>query len=461
MNKKNEQWFEIDGFNISFMRINCSGDLLHFPVEDVILRKTDCGYSFEVYYSGTVTMLVSCCGEHLLVDDNIKEVNLDLTTEYYHRITDTYVETAEYMTPISRPIIHCVKDRVFSFSTPSECIIQCFLYDYQPAFSIETTNQECSKFLIDIASNYLLNLQRYKTNRGAIYLEDHIDVKQMAEILYYAYDIIPKSIIPIELMNTAKRVQKILKDEGVFSVIFGSLANILNGLDVQVRDIDLMFTSKDMRKARDVLVNHGEIIEDTDFRSRIKIDDCKVEVSYDRFKLLSPLRHICTENGLTYFNVHGLLLICLMSFYRLHRETHVFDYTTKAERQSYRAYRLLDPEPDTTILPGIQEDKFRSIFLELLDKLHHAEMAYYDVRINRPFSLQCYKDENVMLLPILNRGSSQNARIIVPKNPIKATWRDISGHVEEIKCESHEDFTILFVSDLWLPGVLSVEYEEL
>lgn len=457
------EWIDIGHFKITFMQINKHGDLLHLPLTSATQQKTDCGYRFDIQHSGSVTMLVRCEEQRMIVDNSIKEVNPDITTEYHFRSTNIYGDTAEYMTPISRPLLHCInsENTTFSFSTPSECIIRCFLYDYKPAFSIESTNKEHTTFFIDIACNYLLNLQRYKPPRKTVPVGEHIDVKQMSEILYYSHYIKTQSSPSVSIISTAKKTQRILHENGIDSVIFGSLANVLNGAKQPVRDIDLMFTYENMIQAKTILMEYGEIIEDNPFRSRISIDGNLVELSYDRFKLMSPPSNISRKDGLTYFNEIGLLIICLMSFYRLHRDTHVFDYTTKAEQQSYQAYRLLNPEPDPTILPGIQEDEYKSSFLALLSKLHQAEMGYYDIRINRPFSVQCYKDENVLLLPIVSRGSNQHARIIVPGNPHNATWRDISDKREKPNMQISKDFTMIFINDIWLPGVLSVEYRTL
>lgn len=450
---QHNNYFELDNIKIMFFYKTRFGGEQYISGNDIEFESNEYNAKFLVKSSGTIGMMVYNFKGNLLADDCLNYVDPKISQQFVN--TENHI--VEGSIQIDRPIMNCISEKeTYSFSSPNEVVITTFQYGFEPAFNIIGEYADTATFYIDKSTNYLVNLQRYPVDPKEKIFHKYCDIKEMGECLYKGYVLAEDIQNPQDKTLVANEILSITK----CGVIVGSLAGFLNGMPIHANDVDIMFDNKEQMReaANNVCAQLGcTISEQTEFRIRIKYKDTLLEFGYDRFNLLKEPKHIRIYKDLKYLDMEGILQMCLITHYRLYRSSHVDQYHNKVSAQIFRYMTYMNPYfiyEDETIMPNVFPEKYFGFFKELLGKINKSKLEYLDVRVNSPFRIKCFSEDNLWHMPIANLGSPNDARIICP--PIKsAKWRDITGRVEEVEYQDHDNFSIIFVDKIDFPGILT------
>ncbi len=152
-----------------------------------------------------------------------------------------------------------------------------------------------------------------------------------------------------------KSIQSILNNENLYSVITGSFARHLNGINCSFSDCDLMFkTQEEMVRASECLKEQGYIIVEQKTKEIIMSSDITLDLSYDNYNVLAMPFTIHEDNGLRYFDTIGLLWLSLLDLQGMHYVGYEYPANEKALRELTAHAKKLnlscsDEMPDSNI----------------------------------------------------------------------------------------------------------------
>lgn len=440
----------------------------YLPASKVEITRTNGnnGYEFLIQEPGRIGIMFCTEKAKSLIGDMTTYVNTNVTSFYYCPL-DCSAESMKKpimeeldATTINRPVVHVISDVACSFSVNAEAWICCFKNNYEQHSNIITASiQDKTTFFLDVNYNYSTNLQRYCVERESIFLHRLSHTQDMKDALYYGMSCRNSPTSAKNLLSVAREIQEILNKNNVDSLIIGSMAGRLGGIQQDVNDIDILLADQSQLVTAMILLEQScDRIEHNDFRVRMKCRDMLIEIGYDRYGIVDPPFYTRESNGLKYCDLRGLAWIALLVSCRMEGQSHVCTYQRKAVTQVDRYMKGLKIAGDVSITPDLDKvPDYYSHCVELCKRIQDLPMYYKDIRINEPFMVHGYEEEDILHVSIISNGSKNDARIVIPGHADVATWRDISGRQETCIIEVHDSFSLIFVPSIDLPGILSCQ----
>ncbi len=150
-------------------------------------------------------------------------------------------------------------------------------------------------------------------------------------------------------------IQSELDEKQLPSIITGSLARYLNGIDCLVSDCDLMFKDQEsMVRASNHLRGKGYDVVKQDSKEIVMSSDITLDLSYDNYHLLNMDFTIHENEGLRYFDTHGLLWLSLLDLQGMHYGGYDYPANEKSLRQltSHSQKMNLSYNDEISNIPG-------------------------------------------------------------------------------------------------------------
>ncbi len=429
---------------------------IYFQGSEIDVSQTDCGWNFKISVDVpcVVGIMIPLSPYEIIIGDDLP-VDLYRSKQYYYA-QDRALErllniNLADINPISMPIAHFIKDDVAcSWSCPNECLISTFVAQSQWHLNFEVWAHKDLTFFMDESSNFLVNLQRYPADRQDTLINKTTGIKTMQRALLSGNKPRKHPNHPHDTIRKARGIQLELSKHKVDSVIIGSLARRLNAIAVDINDIDLMvLNNEDMSKAIDVLGSIADPVQETKFLHL----DHTIDLCYDNYNILPGKNYITTRHGLTYLSPEGLLWLYMINLFATEIDEHSDSYKDHIINAIISIQRSC-PNGEFNILPYAKAVKdFSPVVYDLCDMMSGATLEYRDIRINKPFSIRCFKKDKVYLYPIANFGSRCDAEVVVEIIPQSAVWKTIDKTVD-VKIVPHSNFSVINIPDVQQLGLL-------
>jgi hypothetical protein len=457
---KNEDGIYWDNTKISFFR-KTNDQVDYLSPDEVECIKTDCGWECHISNSLKDTVLgimIPVNDFELLVHD--QPTDLYKSKRYYfnpeHELERLLKLKLKDLNEIGSPIVHFMgKDRVFSWSCPNECVISTFVNQYKWYINIEAHAWENLVFYLDESSNYLINLQRFPSVRKTVLMNETVSMDTIKRSLLAGHTPTRELKNPANVLQQAREIQAELTKFEIDSALIGSLARRLNSIAVNINDIDLMVENKEqLYRANSALGAFSDFVSITDNGARLKFKNTIVEICYDNYNILRGKNYLVQKHGLTYVDAEGLLWLYMINLFACNIDEHSDDYKNQiinalaslSQAQEIREFGVV---PYAKEIPHYSSECFK-----LCEQLSTSIMKYFDIRINKPFTIRCFQNDSGYLFPIVNLGSQCDAEVVINFVPQIAIWKDISGQQLPIKVNPYQDFSVLHIPKVELPGVL-------
>lgn len=444
--------------------IYCTVDeTTYLTPSDIDVKETDCGYEFTVKREGIITFIIPCGASRLRVGNELGYVDTNFTTQYYFPHTTDIIKRKYHIgnafNLTSYPIIHVIEDeQCCSFSVGAENLITFFKMAYVQYASIATHSSGSVTFHLDISVNALLNLQRYPCIRPSFYIQkDLTDLPTITKAVFHGANIrqIPRSNIEL-LLERAREIQSTFLKNGIKSVIIGSCASRLNGIPVDVNDLDLMIPPDKFADAIALMDTLGDRHNIDTYRAKYDLNGVQTDITIDNYNLVEYTGYAKNRHGLTFLDTEGLLWIHLLLLYAISRNQFTKRSVSKNMDVLFGLSAKLKSVHDNSVQVDMPLNSYAKECVRLCDKLGKTSITPMDIRINDPFQMNCFKEEDdVYHFSIVNNGSETDARIVVGLKPKSAIFRDVAGRHEAAKIEIHDTFSLIFINKVFLPGVLS------
>lgn len=454
-----------------YVYVNDVDKRVYISKDKISVDQTPCGYKITVAVGSypTVTLVLPVKSGHIIVGDEWGYVNTDYPSKYYCA-GPTKVIPLESSEIIYAPIVHIIDgETVQSCSVFGEAQFTFCKDAYEQYIEVTgVPHQGEIIFYIDQSCNYKVNLQRPIVQRRKTYYYDLLDLSDMNRAIYYGSEIIPvKSSASADvgymirtwgwMVTHIKDIQFILDQEHIHSIITGSVAEQLNGINCSVSDCDFMLPNhEDVLRARDILLEHGYIWQGG-YITRSE-SELKVGLSHDNYRIMNTHKHCEKElNGIRYLSVEGLMLLSLLNCYEFHRSPYP-NYYKKNDRTLLRLTKYAHDHSGMCNNKVAGEIEKISAFIEpciaLCNRIKDVPIAYLDIRVNEPFRVNCFENEHSVFFSIINLGPKDHCRVVTSCNIKSAEWLDVSGGSKGCRIEDHQSFRLLFINDVSLPGIL-------
>lgn len=431
----------------------------YYSSKSIEIIKTDCGYRIDVTSvpDDKVALVFPCKDADLMVGNRYEVIDTSIVQHFTNGPSDSLSKSC------SVPIVHVIHDTVWSFSLYGECDIVIFKEHYEQYFSIQTTaKSEITSFFIDIASNYLVNLQRHPFERTPYVYYGLIDEPIMMNVLHNGLPMIKSKPDVTSVMEQVKSINSIFRGNGIFPVFTGGVAKHLNGIECNVTDIDLMVkTTEDMKFVSQILYMIGyQVSHESLYYIRMtKNESVTIDISYDNFNVLLNNWLIDYSELITYLNVNGLLWMALLNLQEFDR-TRYRDMCSTNDKALFELTLLAhDKRPhysyNDKIIKEMESLESKNIRCQFFsDKLSTLDLQYRDTRINEPFRINAFGNTDNRIYSIVNTGSKNNCRIVADFVPSKAVWRGLDGEDIDAEISGMESFSIIEIKKPILHGVL-------
>lgn len=428
---------------------------------NIEIARSDCGWSFIIQNPATITGLMIPIGsfEVIICDTPIEMYK---SKQHYYAPARELERILQFnirdLNIIESPIVHFISDRISSsWSCPNECIISTFVHNYQWHINFVTIAQDSLTFFLDESSNFLVNMQRFPLERKEVLINETSSIHAMQRALLsgstprqrpnYSHDIIQKT----------RHIQLELTQHNIKSAIIGSLARRLNSIPVDVNDIDLMVSNKEeLDKAINAVGSFTDVLKIQGNSAKFQHCDYTIELCCDNYNILPGKNNIVHRHGLTYVNIEGLLWLYMINLFACNIDEHSDDYKNHILNALCSLCEGRKLEESVIPYQGNMDDYSKRCF-ELCQQLSSAEMKYYDIRINKPLTIRCFQDSEKTMYPIVNLGSPCGAQVVINFVPKKAHWNDIKGRDMSVSIEPQNEFSIIRIPDVDVPGILECE----
>ncbi len=439
------------------------GEYDYLKPDDVKFQKTDTGIKFGIESPIPTTMVVPCEHRRLIIGDEYNYIDTRIVTKHYCEGPTKILDNSN-CTPAYSPVIHIQGDESYSCSVFGECLIFSFVKDYEQYTSITGVPDHGKiTFHIDVSPNYRTNLHRPKVSRRIQHYYGLLDLGEIEHVIFHGTRLEKREPNINDVLSHAKRVQKYLKDEDLYSVITGSLAELLNGINCHVRDCDFMLKSYGaMIHASEHLRKNGySLMQQNDKWISLKSKSGKtVDLSYDNYRLLQLPHYIRESHGLRFFDTEGLLWLAMSNLYEQSRTPYRHSYP-RNERALFELTRHAYKRGitcNTTVAKTLDNlNVYTDNCVAMSDQLSSLEILFKDTRINEPFRVNCFGNEDHRIFSVINPGTVANFRLITDLHAQTATWKDVAGKDQKVRIDKHENFSMFFVTDVDLPGVLTCD----
>lgn len=447
--------------------IYCGIDNKEYLLSDKIqIVPTDCGYRIDVVTEPdiAVTLVFPCLNRYIYIGNNYNHCNPDIVSFYHYNQNSTKLLDA-FCKSSDSPIVHLSGDPVLSFSVYGECKISCFKAHYEQYCSIQgISSGNIMQFYVDIASNTKVNQQRHKLKQKEYIYYNILDESEIMNILYNGFSI--KKSIPDHsiIMEEIHKINEILISNGLYPIFSGSIAKTLNGIDCNIRDIDIIFKNySNIQKATEILINLGYVKQQENeyFTRMIKDGGLSLDIAYDNYNILLNNWNIDYESKITYININGLLWMSLLNLQEFDRTKYrdtcttndrsLFELTMMAHKKSCYSYN------DKIIKNILKYSDYTNECQKFSDQLVGYEMFYVDTRVNDPFRINVFGNGIEIIYSIINVGSPTECRIVSNYKPVQAIWHGINGFEKEVKIELYDYFSIMIINEPIQHGYIKVK----
>lgn len=455
---KSDKEILLNGMPVYF----CATESCYLEPHDVEIVETSCGFEFKVNSFSPITMVIPSKGREILIGDDFKSLHTDRIRKFYFKAATSLLDGKN--AEISHaPIFHMIGENAWSVSVSGETVICTFKKFYEQYISIIGIPDQRNNvyFYLDVAKNWRSNLQRHSIPRRTLQYTNTLEPSEILEAIYYGAILRKTQPIFDLLQQEAKRVQGIFNSHDLYSVIIGSMAEMLNGIECSVTDVDFMF------KDRPSMVYAAEILKERDFakikenEKLIKMQSKKtcVDLTFDNYNLLYNPFNVRETQGLRFFDVQGLMWLCLLNEYESTYNNNNYLRNKKAlyEISKYCSEHKM---PCNTKLEYLwHNDLYKSKnCAKICDILNRMETNFDDIKINAPFKVNSFTKDQDHAYAVVNLGEETDCRIITPLHDETAIWFDVNGDSKPVNIEKHNEFTMLFIDGVNAPGiVLSTE----
>ncbi|KKK49706.1 hypothetical protein LCGC14_3132370, partial [marine sediment metagenome] len=245
--------------------------------------------------------------------------------------------------------------------------------------------------------------------------------EDMKQALYHNAKIVPETDNP-DILQRAKEVQTILDNNKIENCIIGSLAMRLHKLGTVPNDVDIAVYSLSAAKN---LFQHGT------GSSSEKWSKCAIRLKrkgghVDLVELYQfPWEQVEKANGFKVLSMDGLLRMKLIG--ELERNLMEPNYEMMNKNNQHSISTLLGSSPDF-LYPFFRNFLLKHSsdnFYTLIDWLKEAEWDPVEIRANEPFIVNAYKKSKQTIIPIINSGSKQPARVFIDRSFKSAKFYEI------------------------------------
>ena len=182
------------------------------------------------------------------------------------------------------------------------------------------------------------------------------------------------------------------------------------------------------------------------------------DLTWDNYRLLSPPHYVENSHNFVFFNTNGLLWLALLNLYELNQLGNSDGYPRNdavlIELTNHAYERGMICNPSTVIELDLLE-KYKVNCYKILDEINGLSLLYTDSQVNEPFRINCFGTENKRVCSIINLSRSvADCRIVTDFHPQQAVWQDIAGVEKECKVEKEDNFSIIYVDEVMLPGTI-------
>ncbi len=254
-------------------------------------------------------------------------------------------------------------------------------------------------------------------------------------------------------LEVVKRFQQECMRVGVETVVVGSLAMQLHGVKTPVNDIDILVRSKE-NLIKLAMHFHADVSNRSKWRAvaaRIYFDGTCIDLNYVKGYEDDALD---IEGVSTIAHPDLLFMKMLGEFERATMN----DWYKTFRDKNYDAIMCL-LKPDTFMYPFFY-DFLQSYpteqFFELARIVGDATSSEVSATINAPLQVNTFESEDKLVLPIINLGETQPARVTLNKEVSQATWKPLfdDADVQLSTCNSYSEIRISTVKEM---GVLVCE----
>lgn len=457
----------LNNTKIKFFNRRKNDEESYLVADEMTIAKTDCGWKFTIpaVDSEILGLMIPVGSFEVFINNDA--LNLYKSRKYYYAPGQESERllglNPRDLNKLDTPMVHMIdKDQTYSWSCPGECVISSFIYQYDWCINFETVaNENKVTFFLDQSTNALVNLQRHPPQDKELLINPSTSLQTMKEALLTGAKPRRHPNYPHDLIRKTRQVQLELNEHDVKSVIIGSLARRLNYVPVDVDDIDLMaYSTKELDVAIDVLDSFADRISCSNSHAKFQYQNSTIDICYDNYNILPCTDHVINKQGLSYLGVEGLLWLYMTNLFECEMEEHSENYRShvnNAISSLYKAgqFKEFDLIPYKSSMPDYSDNCFK-----FCQQLSEAQMEYRDIRINKPFVIRPFKKGNIFFYVIINHGSICDAEIIIDQIPTTAVWEDISGLKKPVEINPEDNFSVLHVSQIYLPGILQCQIEE-
>ncbi len=437
-----------------------AADRYYLPMDKISIQPTDCGYTCVINAVGcqSVTIVVPTCDRRIIVGDEYEYTDTVVTHKFYYN-GPTALLNSEKTSRIYSSIVHLIGENdAWSCSVFGECLISCCRDAYEQYVEITgIPDNESITFYIDKSSNHRVNLQRQSIDDRVIQYYDLLDIDEMKSAIYHRAKLESLTLNVQPIVEKIQYVQSLFDKVHLYSVITGSFAEQLNGINCSVKDCDFMFKDKAASVYAEAILSDEGYVKNND-GTISKNADVKIDLSYDNYNLLaSHPKHIKESYQLRFFDLEGLMWLSLLNCYEFHRTPYpyyyrrndraLFELTQHASKQSLVCNSAVGEEIR-------QISSYMPNCVKICKEMNGLPMIFEDTRINEPFRTNCFGTKDVRTFPVINLGAAENFRLITEFPAKKAKWSDVSGVGKKCNIQPYHNFTMLLVEDVGLPGVL-------
>jgi len=466
----NNTHYFLDGKPLYFHANNylLSTDRYYFTLDKIQITRTDTGYICTIDALGcqSVTMVIPCGHRYVIMGDEYEYIDMRVRRKFYCKGPTQILDTGGCM-DIYAPVVHLVKphENAWSCSVFGESIISCCVESYEQYVEITgIPDNHQIQFHIDVSSNYKSNLQRLKINKRHFKYHDILDIHDINNAIYYGA-ILERTTHNIDsILQDIKNIQKEFNQRGLYTIITGSVAAQLNGIDRECNDCDFMTkTKEEVIYAQEILKSIG-YIERSDKKFSHKHDDLiPIDISHDNYNITSNYpKYVKESHELRFFDLEGLMWLSLLNCYEFHRTSYEYNYIKNDKilfdltKQSYNQSRTCNSVVGREIQ---QIYPYTEQCEHLCTIIQNENMIFEDIRINEPFRVNCFGSEHKRYFSIINLGSCNNVRLVSPSLITSAIWTDVSEKETQTRIENHDNFTIIFIDKIEWPGILVCEVD--
>jgi len=131
-------------------------------------------------------------------------------------------------------------------------------------------------------------------------------------------------------------------------------------------------------------------------------------------------------------------------------------YKNKISRALYSVAKYI-PETEFIVNPGMITSNYFEHFKKIYDIMTEYRLVYKDIRINKPFLVSGFTNGEDFIYVVINKGSRNDARLVVDSKLTQATWKDIQGNEKDCNIDIQDSFTCIRIKDVSLPGIVQCQ----